>query len=815
MIRKVCSIKDFGCFKDFHWDGDLQPFSKTNLIYGYNGSGKTTLCNLLYLLSPDCKDKAELINEYIVDSTDFEIETEKGNFSRKNFEGYSAILYVFNSKFIKDHIFDGSKSKISPFSSEIGLTNDTINELDNNIKRIILRKNKLTSFHDQLENKLNSIWEIRKKEFNTKIEGKRLTSSVTITDNNSADFEEENSVLAKLYDEYEIVKNIDILQENISFIEEKLKEVSILDIDLNSLNRLLELSINRKSTEKIKTHIEKLSHSIGQEIDINHWLVEGMHVLKKNKESNNFFCPLCHSNIKTIVEKLIKEYSEYFTKELNDLFSELNDFENQIMKIPEKISQYEKVIGEIAILLKRFNYSLGNHIEYNKGESDIQLKKLIDLISQKKKNPGLINTIDEIPYKEFERINLQIEAVVYELNEFIKKQKTKITTLLNKDIVKKIKEQVALLSIAEYNMQSNCVIQMSKKRNSDIAKKINTLTKDIEKQLKELYYRREIEVSKLDAETKFVNIYLEYLGISKFSIQKKENRDTDNLIISYKSGIKKHSLSCSLSEGEKTALAFSYFLSKIRVECIETKICTFDQAIIVIDDPISSLDENRLYHTANLIDSFLHYNDYANNQRPSQTFLFSHNITFLKYITNIFYANSVINKEIKEYYIEPFKHKITNIPNPLKNFTTTYLEKLDEIIRYQSKSSEIGYDDAKKFIPNYIRIVLESFLSFKFALVKEGDNQRLPGLNFLIGRAISELANYDEKIKIGAINKEGVIKRLHFLKRIADNESHGSISKIESLNYISEEELQDYCKFTLQIIRFFDEIHFQKAKALI
>ena len=109
----------------------------------------------------------------------------------------------------------------------------------------------------------------------------------------------------------------------------------------------------------------------------------------------------------------------------------------------------------------------------------------------------------------------------------------------------------------------------------------------------------------------------------------------------------------------------------------------------------------------------------------------------------------------------------------------------------------------------------KSLFQIIFALVKEGDNQRLPGLNFLIGRAISELANYDEKIKIGAINKEGVIKRLHFLKRIADNESHGSISKIESLNYISEEELQDYCKFTLQIIRFFDEIHFQKAKALI
>lgn len=269
-----------------------------------------------------------------------------------------------------------------------------------------------------------------------------------------------------------------------------------------------------------------------------------------------------------------------------------------------------------------------------------------------------------------------------------------------------------------------------------------------------------------------------------------------------------------MSEGEKTALAFAYFLSKIRVERIE-KTCTLDEAIIIVDDPISSLDENRLYHTANLIDSFFHYNDLANEKIPKQIFIFSHNIIFLKYITNIFHANSSINDNINEYYIEPFKYIICKVPNSLKNFTTTYLEKLDEIIKYKENTSEITYEEAKKFIPNYIRIVLESFLSFKFALVKEGSQERLPGLNFLIGKALAELNNYDKDLEVGNINREGVKKRLFNLKRIADNESHGSISKIESLSYISEKELKDYCKHTLQVIKYFDEIHFVKAKSLI
>ncbi len=225
------------------------------------------------------------------------------------------------------------------------------------------------------------------------------------------------------------------------------------------------------------------------------------------------------------------------------------------------------------------------------------------------------------------------------------------------------------------------------------------------------------------------------------------------------------------------------------------------------------MDENRLYHTANLIDSFLHHNDLANSKIPKQTFIFSHNILFLKYIANIFHANSNINDNINEYYLDPFKYSICKLPNPLKNFTTTYLEKLNDIMKYKEKNSNIEYKDAKKFIPNYIRIVLESFLSFKFATVNDG--KRVPGLKYLIDKALSELNNYDEKLKIGDIDKKGVKRRLFNLKQIADNESHGNISKIESLNYISEKELRDYCKHTLQVIEYFDKIHFVKAKSLM
>ena len=46
-----------------------------------------------------------------------------------------------------------------------------------------------------------------------------------------------------------------------------------------------------------------------------------------------------------------------------------------------------------------------------------------------------------------------------------------------------------------------------------------------------------------------------------------------------------------LSEGEKTAIAFVYFITKLKEN--DNKIT---ESIIVVDDPVSSFDSNHLFH---------------------------------------------------------------------------------------------------------------------------------------------------------------------------------------------------------------------------
>lgn len=53
-----------------------------------------------------------------------------------------------------------------------------------------------------------------------------------------------------------------------------------------------------------------------------------------------------------------------------------------------------------------------------------------------------------------------------------------------------------------------------------------------------------------------------------------------------------------------------------------------------------------------------------------------------------------------------------------------------------------------------------------------------------------------------------MIKKLNHLKKIADHESHGSINKAEEFSFISDKELKDFAKSTLQVINYLDQFHF-------
>ena len=292
------------------------------------------------------------------------------------------------------------------------------------------------------------------------------------------------------------------------------------------------------------------------------------------------------------------------------------------------------------------------------------------------------------------------------------------------------------------------------------------------------------ELKKIKTESKSISKYLARMGINHFNIDINEDGEDENIVIRYKnSSNERNKLKNCLSESEKTALAFAYFLSKFENEInTDEKI---KESVVVIDDPISSLDDNRLYSTAYLI--------WKNFESVKQLVVLSHNFLFLKYF-NSFYAG-------KTNCLFLDQEKLSELPDELKNFETPYFYMLRNILAFLDESNQnVAYNEVRKYLPNFIRRVLETFLSFKFSrTVNKSGGYRSPGL--VAFNSSIDSTDMEDSIKIELKGKIAEINQ------IADAHSHGNAHHTQENFYISEADLKNLARNAIEVIEKMDKLH--------
>lgn len=156
----------------------------------------------------------------------------------------------------------------------------------------------------------------------------------------------------------------------------------------------------------------------------------------------------------------------------------------------------------------------------------------------------------------------------------------------------------------------------------------------------------------------------------------------------------------TLSEGEKTFITFLYFYQLINGSNDQSKINT--PRIIVIDDPISSLDSNVLFIVSSLING-LKKKIRNNDSKFKQLLIFTHNVYFHKEVSfNSGYGGS---KKLSD---ETFwiLRKINNVShikeydeNPIKN-------------SYELLWRELRDNLDSITTPNIMRRILENYFKF-------------------------------------------------------------------------------------------------------
>ncbi len=193
-----------------------------------------------------------------------------------------------------------------------------------------------------------------------------------------------------------------------------------------------------------------------------------------------------------------------------------------------------------------------------------------------------------------------------------------------------------------------------------------------------------------------------YLGYGELSLQVKE---TGYAIT--RDGVPAR----GLSEGEVTAIALLYFLKSLQDRRFDLA-----NAIVVLDDPVSSLDANALYLAFGLLRE--------RAQSAAQLFILTHNFRLFRQVRNWFHhlpkqGSKDITRRPARFYMLDCEMKdgkrysrVSALDPLLEKFESEYHYLFARVYRAVGATSPLAFEDSY-VLPNIARRLVEMFLAFR------------------------------------------------------------------------------------------------------
>ncbi|HKJ81870.1 MAG TPA: AAA family ATPase, partial [Ignavibacteriaceae bacterium] len=377
-------------------------------------------------------------------------------------------------------------------------------------------------------------------------------------------------------------------------------------------------SISTEYLEKFNKHKEHLEMD-GQE---EQWIKQGYEAIKDET------CPFCTRPFDETNE-IIEAYNQYFNVEYKGLLQsisslvsdvDLYNVEALLLTVENKISANKNLIEFWKVHLN--NSPLLSSISSETVEVKEAFEKVKSLIKTKSKNP-----IQSQPTTELNSLHTLIETLNQKLtgyNTDITTYNARITTLKAGNPPNIVQLETDLKRLKAIKKRDDATITTLCTNLSTYTAAVDTLNTQKETKQEQLdTYSSTVftnYATKINHYLKIFAPYLEirdfssrYVGSSKEPMVKYALHINGNEIKQEDSQIHP-SFKYSLSEGDKSALAISFFMTKLELDsAIQNK-------IIVFDDPVSSFDLNRKSATINKLVEF--------GQQANQLFVFTHNLIF-------------------------------------------------------------------------------------------------------------------------------------------------------------------------------------------
>lgn len=760
MLKKIISIKSVGRFKNFSWDSSkYNEFKRYNLLYSVNGRGKSTLSSIFRSLSDF--NSSIIIGRKTLGSNDnidqeIEILHDSGKYTFKNakWDNMCDDIVVFDQQYVQENINSGlviqhiHKKNLYLYTiGEDGCF--LINKIQEISERIKETTNKLKTLKGQIEKHIfQSDYPIEFDEF--------------IILANETDIDKKIGNGEKVLKECEMNKEI-INKTGYS----KLKQ---LDYSINNTFKLI-----GKTNDSIHYKANQMTDDYFKD---KQWIEEGLDKIE------NELCPFCKSNITN--NEVIKAYRRFFDVSYQSLKKEIEEEEKRIDIIfsTEVLLEIQKVINENKIgeqFWKEFLENTTTEFEFEKFKDSITALKegLSDVLNKKKQN--IFERIDSKLFEdEFIKLFVSIREKIENYNSKID-ELNKLIDIKKKNIekinIEEVKKALLLLKYAKVRHSESVEIMCN--NYLEFEKKINFLKKEKEKAKIELNkYTKEV----FNKYEKYISKYLEDL-CAEFKIKNYVNNYTgghpsanyclsiNDTKVELGSEITKNTKPCfknTLSSGDKSTLAFAFFLSKLAVDK------NLEDKIVIIDDPISSLDSFRKEATANKIVSL--------SSRVKQIFVFSHDVDFLE----------ILNKKLKSSDTELYQIKrhlsnesIFDYFDIEKETRGDYFKHYDVLQNYLNNC----YESELINIARCIRPLLESNLRMRF-----------PGLlskNKWLGNYIAKIRECNQDCILSVLKDK--LEELNEINEFSKKFHHGEEKGNKPIP-IEDGELMPIVKKTLKFI---------------
>jgi len=581
MIKKIITVKNVGRLVDCSPKGDVE-FRKINLIYSENGRGKTTIGAILRSLRTNEPTRIEARHTLgVAEKPEVLLRLDGSNATYKNgiWDCTLPDLEIFDADFVNENVFSGAyvdhEHKKNLYRFAVGeqgvLLAKKVDDLDDEIRT--KNQNIKNVEHDIRPHILGSI---------------TLERFIGLSSNANIDLE----IQAK-------EKDIEALRRSAEISSKALLSVIKLpSFPLQQFRETLAKQLTNVSSVAERMVREHLSRCMGENIEI--WVSDGLASVKENT------CPFCGRPLQGV--ELIEAYNKYFSSAYASLKSEISDriatletaFPQHDLLNLQKTIESNKTLSEFW---KQFVVAQFPDIDFETIHRTWEKARTLGLESLRKKAAAPLETI---------LVSLELEEALSDFDRTAEGAASynQAVTLVNVEIQKKkaeIKSGNLVSAENDLNLLKNTKVRhapnvdklcnkyhqlVGEKAGLDVAK--NKAKTDLDAYTKEVFDKFENSINgyldKFGAGFRIVEVKKSYVGGKPSSLYRISINGVVVDLGDESTSDSTPSFKCTLSEGDKSTLAFAFFLARLDHDAKAGKLSS---KLVVFDDPVSSYDNFR------------------------------------------------------------------------------------------------------------------------------------------------------------------------------------------------------------------------------